>query len=163
MTLSELKAARREAWRTLMRRFVGRGQYISYEDLHERTGISKKTLYSIGAGDHRPTDDQQTAILHCLPKAALDELLRPLGYTAHPIEGEGCPRKTTTALAATLHKLAEALEDNRVTHTERAEIVPKAERAYSELGRWLNDTSNDCVRLEIVGTINGDEKPKGAA
>ena len=150
---SELSANRREAWREIMRRFVGRGKHISFDDLAEQAGVPAGTLRSIAAGDHCPRDDYGVRIQTCLPKAAIDELLRPLGYSAHPIAGKGCHRRSLTATAAMLHKLADAFEDGYVDHREEADMRPEVERVYEEIGKLLNGTTQNIFTLPKEGKV----------
>jgi DNA-binding XRE family transcriptional regulator len=125
----------------LLRRHVGRGQPLSFEQLAELAGCSTKTLYQIEAGNFTPSFDLGCRIVRCLPDAAATEFFAGLGFSGlvRIDAGEGSLYEAHHELARTGAAYADFLRDGLLDHREirilRRDFIPRTLAAMARCVR----------------------------
>ena len=140
-------------WQSVFRQYVGDGQFITYIELSNASGVALHTLRDLSAGHHLPRWSAAWSILGSLPFAATAEIMRSIGFEISPIDRRGSDRDACAAMSSAAAALSEALRDNRVDYKERAEIKPHVQEAVAEGQKWLNGVG-DTVKLQLVGKIS---------
>lgn len=125
----------------LLRRYVGRGKdRIAVEDFADDTGLSPRRLYGLMSGEFQPNLTDLIQIGQKLPSEFLAQALRPAGVVdvskaQEPLNNGAVLQSRVCHMAS---KLADALEDGRIDHRERAELEPLLRRLIEDGRAYLS-------------------------
>ena len=150
-----------------LRRHIGPGKAFTYAQAAEALGEDGRTIKSWCAGDTTPRTHSHLRLMCFLGVAYVNDLLRPAGYQAKPLDG-GCGDdfKLNAGLAGALTVIAEALGDDatpgRIDHRERAAVLTAVRVAHSLTSKWLAVHSPvGAVRVPPGRTSTDDMPPNG--
>lgn len=152
MSDHELSGNIERAWREVFFRYVGRGKFISFDELAFKSKVRAVNLRSMAAGEYNPRGREFYQILAYLPQSAVDDMMRPLGYATTKIKGEACNHGLMGAVGRTVQHFTSALEDDGVIdHKEEADGEPLVRALHDKTGEWLARRANSKAQLRAVG------------
>ncbi|HYH38984.1 MAG TPA: helix-turn-helix transcriptional regulator [Azospirillum sp.] len=127
MNAHEQYANTREAFRRALNRQVNERKVHTVKTLADAVGVSVSTIQAYLAGRSMPEWHTMVLLLRELPPQFAEEALAPagLGGVRRVDEMENCGATQMARLAGRMHKLADALADNRIDHRESRELTPE--------------------------------------
>ena len=131
-------AAQRRFSATL-RLYVGRGRLYSVAALAEATGVGQRTLKSYFEGA-TPGFQNWLILLRFLGSTFGAACMADAGVCAVVMRSdveEACPHQTASEMASALSIMLKALEDGRIDHQERPELIRKCREAITSLSNFV--------------------------
>lgn len=142
-----------------LRRHVGRGGTYRVEDFADETGIAPRRIYAMRDEQGVPTLPEIIVMAKALPADFLSEVMRPAGVTSvakgFEISATTSGAHTLTRLTQEASNLAKALEDGRIDHRERAELVPALQTLRGDIDAFLAGLNSENVETFPRAEGNG--------
>ena len=119
--------------------YVGTGRRYSYGALSDAIGVDKRTIQAHAHGQCTPEVPHLLRYMAVLPDAFAGHVLGLIGISvSRDTDAETLgPSTIVVRMTARLSLLAEALEDGRIDHQERNELIREMSALTSELTAFV--------------------------